>query len=259
MHDPTKRELCEKALPRLDAHDGARDDHHARERRFAAGERIGHGRPETAAVPLLRHALPWIGHREIRSRGTVCGSLAHADPSAELPAVACCLGARVTVASVEGTRTVGAEDFFVSAMTTQLDQNELATAVDFPLARPGQGFGFGELARRHGDFALAGVAAQVDLRDEPTARVTAFGVADRPVTAIWGDELRGALTDGEQTSVADLARGLTDLAHDFAGRAVTTVGDSHGSPAYRRRVLAHLAARHVATAHQDAVRRQEES
>ena len=116
--------------------------------------------PLTAAVPLLGMALPWIGHRELRSRGTVCGSLAHADPAAELPAVAVCLNATLDIAGPSGRRTVSAGDFFTGPMTTVLDPDELLLAARFPAAVPGDGFAFAELSRRHGDYALAGVAVR---------------------------------------------------------------------------------------------------
>ena len=117
--------------------------------------------PSSAAVPLLRLALPWVGHREIRTRGTACGSLAHADPAAELPAVATCLDATMVLASTRGLREVAATDFFTGAMSTALEPDELLMEVRFPVAPAGEGYGFGEFARRHGDFALAGVAARV--------------------------------------------------------------------------------------------------
>ena len=93
--------------------------------------------PLTAAVPLLGMALPWIGHRELRSRGTICGSLAHADPAAELPAVAACLNATLDIAGPSGRRTVSARDFFTAPMTTVLAPDELLLAAHFPVAVPG--------------------------------------------------------------------------------------------------------------------------
>ena len=111
--------------------------------------------PLAAAVPLLGMALPWIGHRELRSRGTVCGSLAHADPAAELPAVAACLNATLDIAGPSGRRSVSARDFFTGPMTTVLDPAELLLAARFPAAVPGDGFAFAELSRRHGDYALS--------------------------------------------------------------------------------------------------------
>ena len=186
--------------------------------------------PLTASVPLLRMALPWVGHRELRSRGTICGSIAHADPAAELPAVACCLGASLEIAGPGGRRTVRADEFFRGAMTTAVGPEEVLASARFPLARAGEGFGFAEIARRHGDFALAGVATRVDGEQ---AVLTAFGVSDRPVTR----DVTGL--DDEQ--VADLARDLVD-----------TAGDPHGSREYRQRLVAALAVRELRSAHRMA-------
>jgi carbon-monoxide dehydrogenase medium subunit len=205
--------------------------------------------PATAAVPLLRMALPWVGHREIRGRGTVCGSLAHADPAAELPAVACCLGAAITVVSVRGRREVAAGDFFVSALTTVLGPDELLESVSFPVAVPGEGFGFAEVARRHGDFALAGVAVRVRgaVTGHPGAVTACFGVADRPVVTDvsgWTSEVVSSL--GE-TSEDRLRERFAAGAGDFAASVVAT-GDSQGSLGYRRHLIRGLVASELARA-----------
>ncbi|GAA5167550.1 MULTISPECIES: FAD binding domain-containing protein [Amycolatopsis] len=177
--------------------------------------------PVSSEVPLLGLALPWVGHRELRSRGTVCGSLAHADPAAELPAVACCLDASLTLAGPSGTRRVAAREFFAGAMMTALGPDELLTAVRFPSALPGDGFGFAEIARRHGDFALAGVAVHV--RGEGVT-LTGFGISDRPVTrAVALDEVTPELLD----------------------EMVDTDGDAHASRDYRRRLFRVLARREI--------------
>src|SRR5581483_7492103 len=109
-----------------------------------------------ARVPLLADALPWVGHAAIRNRGTIGGSLAHADPAAELPAVALCLDARFTVRDARKARALAA-DFFTGYLTTALAPTELLTEVWFPDLPPHSGTAWSELARRHGDFALAGV------------------------------------------------------------------------------------------------------
>ena len=207
-----------------------------------------------ATVPLIRMALPWVGHREIRSRGTVCGSIAHADPSAELPAVAACLGATMVLTSGRGTRQVSATDFFTGALSTVIEPDELLSEVIFPVAKPGEGFGFGEFARRHGDFALAGVAVQVRTADESVeARLTCFGVSDVPVTVDVSLQLRAALeTTGSDPSQADLLSTLAEHTPDVADDVVDTGGDSHASPAYRRRLISALAAREVSRAYVSA-------
>ncbi|KAA5837979.1 molybdopterin dehydrogenase [Saccharopolyspora hirsuta] len=209
--------------------------------------RVEHA-PESAQVPLLRLALPWVGHRELRSRGTVCGSLAHADPAAELPAVACCLDAELKLVGPEGERAVRAREFFDGAMTTALGPEDVLAAVSFPLAGPREGFGFAEIARRHGDFALAGVAAHVrvdDAGDVSAATMTAFGVSDRPVTRDLTSLVRAA-GGGE----SELAGALDDVVREV----VDTDGDVHASNGYRRRLLRVLAARELAKAYRRAVR-----
>lgn len=207
-----------------------------------------------AAVPLVRLALPWVGHREIRSRGTVCGSIAHADPSAELPAVAACLEATMVLTGGRGTRQVAAADFFTGALSTVIEPDELLSEVIFPVAKPGDGFGFGEFARRHGDFALAGVAVRVHTSGESVdARLTCFGVSDVPVTVDVSPHLRSALqTTGPQPSRADLVSALAEHTEEVAEDVVSTGGDSHASPAYRRRLISALAAREVSRAYVSA-------
>jgi carbon-monoxide dehydrogenase medium subunit len=197
----------------------------------------------TRRVPLLRMALPWVGHRELRSRGTVCGSLAHADPAAELCAVASCLDAQLTIAGPSGTRTESARDFFAGFMTTTLDPDEVLLAARFPVARAGDGFGFAEVARRHGDFALAGVATRVRTSPDGTvgsATLTAFGVSDRPVTV----DVTDAVAGGEPHLPAAMA--------ELAERVVTTDGDPHASRGYRIRLITHLATRELTAAYRGA-------
>jgi 2-furoyl-CoA dehydrogenase FAD binding subunit len=207
-------------------------------------------------VPLLRLALPWVGHREIRSRGTVCGSLAHADPSAELPAIAACLDATLTLRGPHGTREVPAADFFTGAMTTVIEPNELLTEVRFPVATPGEGYGFGEFARRHGDFALAGVVARVRSGDDHVdARVTCFGVSDRPVTVDVTAPLRDALLRlGPDPDETQLRRALIEAADQVASEIVDTVGDAHASPQYRRQLVAGLLSRELSRAYLKSLR-----
>ena len=200
-----------------------------------------------SAVPLLGMALPFIGHRELRSRGTVCGSLAHADPGAELPAVACCLDATLHLTGPDGRRDVPAAEFFMGPMTTALAADEILEAVSFPAARDGEGYGFTELARRHGDFALAGVVTRV--RSTPGGEVTeavlaGFGVSDRPVTRDVTPAVRAAAAADDPG--AALRGPMTALAAEL----VDTAGDAHGSQAYRRRLFSVLAARELVRAYQ---------
>lgn len=192
---------------------------------------------ETRAVPLIGMALPFVGHRELRSRGTVVGSLAHADPAAELPAVASCLDATIEVAGAAGRRRVPAGEFFAGAMTTGAGPEDVVVSVDFPAARPGEGYGFAEIARRHGDFALAGVATMVRVDGDGAvthARLTGFGISDRPVTRDVTHAMR--------------ERDLREAMAELAVEVVDTAGDAHGSTGYRRRLLGVLAARELGRA-----------
>ncbi len=212
--------------------------------------------PGAAAVPLLAMALPWVGHRELRGRGTVCGSLAHADPAAELPAVAACLNAALDIEGPAGRRTVTAREFFTGPLSTVLRPDELLLGACFPVAGPGDGFAFAEIARRHGDFALAGVAIHVtrspsgELHD---ATLAAFGVSGCPVTRDVTAMLTSALDSSAATprgpQAADLARELMPAMSALATELVDTPGDMHASSAYRRRLLTILAARQLAAAY----------
>jgi 2-furoyl-CoA dehydrogenase FAD binding subunit len=199
-------------------------------------QRLEH-HPLARKVPLIALALPWVGHRELRSRGTVCGSVAHADPAAELPAVASCLNAEIEIAGPDGGRTERARDFFTGPMSTTLAAPELITRIRFPVARPGEGYGFAEVARRHGDFALAGVAVRVTAADGEVreAVLTAFGVSGQPSTR----DVTALVSDGEPTAGA-----LVGLAREV----VETAGDAHGSRSYRRRMVAVLASRELGRA-----------
>ena len=216
-------------------------------------------------VPLLGRALPWVGHREIRSRGTVCGSVAHADPSAEMPAVAACLDAVAEVHGAAGRRELPVRSLFAGAMTTTLGPTDILTALRYPVRRPGEGVGFAEIARRHGDFALAGVALRVRAQGDglADATLTAFGVSDRPQVRDVSAELRevfssrrgdagagGADDAAGRRLEADLGEALDAIATDV----VTTAGDASGSTEYRRRLVRVLAAREALRAWRHALR-----
>lgn len=147
-------------------------------------------------LPLLRLAFPHISHFQVRNRGTVVGSIAHADPAAELPLCLLALQGDVLLKSASASRRVAAEDFFNGMLLTACRADELVEAVRFPLARPGQGFGFDEFSVRHGDFAVCAVAA---VADDQRLRIAVGGVADRPVARnfplLQGDALADALND----------------------------------------------------------------
>jgi 2-furoyl-CoA dehydrogenase FAD binding subunit len=149
--------------------------------------------PDLAArQPLLAQALPWVGHAQTRARGTVCGSIALADPSAELPLCLLALDGEVILSSKAGRRSVAADDFFTGLMSTARNDDELIEAVSFPCARAGEGFAFREFARRHGDFAIVACAA---VATEKGARLAVGGVADRPIVRELNDVSEDALRD----------------------------------------------------------------
>ena len=156
-----------------------------------------------AHLPLLAEAAPHIGHIAIRNRGTIGGSLAYADPAAELPACAVALGATLVLGSAKGERQVKAEDFFKGLFETDLRPGELIVEVKFPEVPTGTSTGFAELSRRHGDFALVGVAALAILRagEIESARIVYFGCVDRPrVAASVSAALSGAAVPLEDAS-----------------------------------------------------------
>jgi 2-furoyl-CoA dehydrogenase FAD binding subunit len=147
--------------------------------------------PELAKhQPLLAQALPWVGHWQTRARGTVCGSVALADPSAELPLVLLALGGKIALSSLSGRREMDADDFFTGLMSTARRDDELIEAVSFPCTRPSDGFAFREFARRHGDFAIVACAA---IAAERSVRLAVGGVADRPVVRDFDDASDEAL------------------------------------------------------------------
>ena len=200
-------------------------------------------------VPLLAAALPLIGHEAIRSRGTIGGSLAHADPAAELPAVARALDAEFVVRGPSGERVIPAADWFEGFLTTSRRADELLTEVRFPAAGQGMGVSFQEVARRHGDFAIVGLAASLTLSDGAIsdARLAFAGLSDVPVRA--GD-------------AEDLLVGERPSAELFDEAARRATGDSdppadvHGSPEYRRNVAAALVRRGLRAAADNAGERQ---
>ena len=199
------------------------------------------------AAPLLAEAMPSIAHPQIRNRGTVGGSIAHADPSAELPAVMLALEARFRARSATGERSVPASEFFKGLLETALQPGELLVEIAVPPLLPRSGTAFLELARRHGDYALVGVAAVVtlDARGRCTAaRITFLSVGDGPVLATEaGKTLAG------QALSEELLRAAADAA---ATRDVDPPSDIHASAAYRRQLVAVLTRRALARAFERA-------
>jgi len=180
-------------------------------------------------APLLAEAARHVGHAAIRNQGTLGGSLAHADPAAELPAALLALGARVRVTGPRGTREIAAGAFFRGLLSTALEADEILIAVEVPAQPPG--WGFAEVARRPGDFALAGVAAVLG---EGGVRLVGFGVGDRPLRLSSAERLlAGATLDAETAARAGTA----------AGPDCDPPSDVHGSGEYRRHLATVLAER----------------
>ena len=189
-----------------------------------------------AAVPLLAEALPWVGHTAIRNRGTIGGSLAHADPAAELPAVAVCLDARFTLRGEAGERTLAAREFFRGYLTTALAPTELLAEVWFPSALPGTGAAWIEFARRHGDYALVGVAAVVTLEGSTVRR------ASLAVTGVDGVPVRAV--DAERLLIgAPLSAESMAAAAESVRRTLEPQDDIHATAAYRRHLAGILTVR----------------
>ena len=206
---------------------------------------------ETVAdtVPLLAAALPLIGHEAIRNRGTIGGSLAHADPAAELPAVARALDAEFVVRGQSGMRVIPAAQWFEGYLTTSRRPDELLLEVRFPTARRGTGISFQEVARRHGDFAIVGLAASLTLSGGviSDARLAFAGISDMPVRAAAAEDL----LVGERPS--------TELFDEAARRATDDIdppADLHGSSDYRKTVAAAIVRRGLRAAADNARERQ---
>lgn len=181
-------------------------------------------------VPLLAEAVRYVGHPQIRNRGTVCGSLAHADPAAELPGVAVALGARLLVRSRLGTREIPAEQFFTGQLTTALRPDELLVEAQFPVFPAGWGWAFVEVTNRHGDYALCGVAAGVYVEDRRVrdVRLAYVGAGPTPVR----------LREVELAAVEDFR-----VAGEEARARLSPDGDLHASAEFRRHLAAVLTGR----------------
>ena len=198
------------------------------------------------AFPLIGEALPHIAHPQIRNRGTIGGNLSHADPASELPAIAVALGARFRVQAAKQERWVEAPDFFVGALTTGLKPDEMLVEIELPLAKPRTGSCFKEIARRHGDFAIAGTAVMVTLdeRDECIEVRLAFcGVGETPVDASSAaDALVG--NKPTETAIIDVAKSVQAM--------IDPGGSVHATADYQRHIAGVLTERALQTACQRA-------
>lgn len=210
--------------------------------RLVVGAMVSQRGAETSAqvgsrCPLLASALRHVAHPQIRTRGTVGGSIAHADPAGELPAVAVALDAEVRALGPGGERRVPAAELYRGMLTTSLADDELVTAVEFPAAPPGSGSACVEVARRSGDYAICGAVAQVTAADGVVteARLALFGIADRPLRASAAE---AALAGAPLTEATDLAAGT-------ATDGVAVSGDADVPVDYRRHVAAVVAGRAI--------------
>jgi CO/xanthine dehydrogenase FAD-binding subunit len=193
-------------------------------------------------TPLVAEVMQHVAHIPIRNRGTVVGSLCHADPSAELPLLFVLLGGTMVAHSPEGRREIPAAQFFESFLTTSRRQDEIVVEAHLPLLPAGAGWAFDEVTRRHGDYALVGLGCVLEVDAAGTARavrLAACGICDRPVRLTAAE----AALNGTRLAIADL-----DAAARAAAAAVTVADDMNTSAALRRRILGALIRRLVGIA-----------
>lgn len=201
-------------------------------------------------APLLQGAMPFLAHPQIRNRGTLGGTLAHADPSAELPAVTLALGARLCLRCVEGERWVDASDFYVGLLSTALEDNEILTEVELPPDPPRSGWSFQEVARRHGDYAQAGVACRLTIDQTGVctdARLAYLSLGDGPVLATAATtDLVGTRLDNES---------IEAVAQRAAATEIDPSNDIHASADFKRHLCRILTRRSLVEARDRALSR----
>lgn len=198
-----------------------------------------------ASVPMLARVLPWVGHPPTRNRGTIGGSIANADPSAEIPLVAVTLGADILLATTDGPTSIPADDFFIGPMLTTIGQGDCVSAIRFPVwSHQRIGTGFFEISARRSDFAFVAAAAQVALDADGNCIDVALGVGgvgDRPV------RLDVASLIGTKLNAASLSDAIKAASGDL-----DAMSDLHASAAYRRRVAVTLGIRALEQARDNA-------
>jgi CO/xanthine dehydrogenase FAD-binding subunit len=200
-----------------------------------------------ARVPLIRRALAWVGHVQTRNRGTIGGSLAHADPAAELPLVAQVLNAQVHIRSSKKQRTVAAQDFFLGPLTTALEPDECLEEIHWPIwSEKRTGSAFTEVSRRHGDFALVAACAQVALDADGRCTRASFGLGGGGTIPLAFPQLSAQLTG---TKLDDAT--AKEVAHG-AATELDPGSDLHASAAYRKHLAAVLAQRMLRAAYEEA-------
>ncbi|OZD03610.1 molybdopterin dehydrogenase [Rhodococcus sp. 06-221-2] len=204
---------------------------------------LASNRAAAQTQPLLGRALQLVAHATIRNRGTTVGSIVHADPSAEMPAVIRLLDGSVTVQSVRGRREIAVKDLFLGPLESSLETDEIAIAATVPAAKSGEGTAIDEVARRHGDYALVGVAARVTVADNAvrTAHVTYVSAGEFGEVVDYTDVIGGA-------AVSDARDPKWNALSEDARRRVETESDIHATAAYRSQLVAALTARVVMAA-----------
>jgi CO/xanthine dehydrogenase FAD-binding subunit len=208
---------------------------------IVVGTLTRHYRLETSPIiarhlPILTEAMRHVAHLAIRNRGTIGGSLSHADPAAELPMLALLLDATLHVVSSNGPRTVAAQDFFIGPLTVDLAPDAMVTRIVFPKLPPAAGWGFAEVARRSGDFALAAVAATLTLRNG--------AIAEARIAVTGVDETAKRAREAEALLVGHaLTPDLIDAVVAAVRAGVNPPTDLHASADYRRHLVSVLAGR----------------
>ncbi|SRR5579871_391680 len=196
----------------------------------------------TTAHPLLRAAVSHVAHYQIRNRGTVGGSIAHADPAAEMPGIAVTCDAEIAVVGAAGSRLIRADDFFIAPLTTALASDEIVTEIRLPAWPAQRRWGFQEFSRRRGDFAMAAAAVFYDIYDSGkahNAHIGAIGVGDRPVRLATAEaEVNGKIVDAAVSERAGAA----------ASASVNPQSDIHASSAYRKSLVGTMVERALRSA-----------
>jgi CO/xanthine dehydrogenase FAD-binding subunit len=205
--------------------------------------------PMTAVkLPLIAEALPVIAHPQIRNRGTIGGNLAHADPASEMPAIVLTLGGRLRLQSVRGERWLEARDFFVGALTTALEADEMLTEIALPSAAADSGACFLEMSRRRGDFAIIGVACTVRLDPQGECIEARIGLCNAGDGPVYADEASDSLV-GRKLGEGEIAEAAA-----LVQRAIDPGGSIHASKDYQRHIAGVLTARALTTANKRACR-----
>lgn len=197
--------------------------------------------------PLLLGAIGYVAHAQIRNRGTVGGSVAHADPAAELPVAFTVLDATFHLRTRQRTRSVGWRDFFITHLTTAIEPDELLVEIEVPPVPPGTGWAFTEYARRHGDFALGGAAALITIEDGACRRAR-LGLLAADYTPVRAEAAERAL-EGTQITVEAIAEAARIAVAD-----ITPTGDIHGSSEYRKQLIEGMVRRAIEQARERAGR-----